>query len=56
VQAEDDAMRALFQLARANNVLSTAAYVAFTFCLLIVAIFDNQFEVTLANEPGGTFH
>lgn len=30
--------------------------VAFTFCLLIVAIFDTPFEVTLANEPGRTFH
>jgi hypothetical protein len=29
--------------------------IAFTFCLLIVAIFDTPFEVTLANEPGGTF-
>lgn len=30
--------------------------VAFTFCLLIVAVFDTPFEVTLANEPGRTFH
>ena len=30
--------------------------VAFTFCLLIVAMFDTPFEVTLANEPGRTFH
>lgn len=30
--------------------------VAFTFCLLIVAVFDTPFEVTLANEPGKTFH
>ena len=29
--------------------------VAFTFCLLIVAIFDTPFEVALANEPGRTF-
>jgi len=30
--------------------------VAFTFCLLIVAIFDTPFEMTLANEPGRTFN
>jgi hypothetical protein len=30
--------------------------VAFTFCLLIVAIFDTPFEVTLVKEPGRTFH
>lgn len=29
--------------------------VAFTFCLLIVAIFDTPFEMTLVNEPGRTF-
>jgi hypothetical protein len=30
--------------------------VAFTFCLLIVAIFDTPFEMTLVNEPGKTFN
>ena len=30
--------------------------VAFTFCLLIVAIFDTPFEMTLAKEPGRTFN
>jgi hypothetical protein len=29
--------------------------VAFSFCLLIVAIFDTPFEMTLASEPGKTF-
>ena len=29
--------------------------VAFAFCLVIVAIFDTPFEMTLASEPGQTF-
>ena len=40
----------------AVRVSVTLFTVAFTFCLLIVAIFDTPFEVTLADEPGKTFH
>jgi hypothetical protein len=28
--------------------------VAFTFCLMIVGVFDQPFELVLANEPGTT--
>jgi len=28
--------------------------VAFSFCLIVVAIFDNPFETILADEPGAT--
>ena len=28
--------------------------VAFTFCLVVIAIFDTPFELALANEPGAT--
>lgn len=41
---------------RAVRVSVSLFTVAFTFCLLIVAIFDTPFEVTLVNEPGRTFH
>jgi hypothetical protein len=41
---------------QAVRVSVTLFTVAFTFCLVIVAIFDTPFEVTLADEPGRTFH
>jgi hypothetical protein len=40
---------------RAVRVSVSLFTVAFAFCLVIVAIFDTPFEMTLASEPGRTF-
>ena len=49
VQGEDDAIRAL-------RVTVGFFTVAFTFCLVLIAVFDLPFEVALADEPGATLN